>query len=125
MQRWALSDPVTGDSYVMRANPKTMATPVVPHRTQAARSRNGTVRALRRPDQPSPWSFAGRLRTALEYATLEDWAARGRIVVTDHLGRQHQVQPQSFEPTPVERSGAGNPWLMDYTFKALYLKRLA
>ena len=126
MQRWTLTDPVAGDTYMMRANPKAMTTPVVPHRTTtSARSIKGVIRAFRAPDAPTTWSFVGRLRSVEEYNALRDWAGRAnRIVIQDHLGRKHQVMPQSFEPTPVEKSGVGNEWLFDYTFKALYFKRL-
>jgi len=126
MQRWTFHDPVAGDTLRLRANPRRMATPVVPHRTTSApRSVNGKMRALRAPSMPQQWSFEGRLRRQEEYDDLLGWAGRpNRITITDHLGRQHSVIPVAFEPTAVEKSGVGNGWLFDYVFKALYLSRL-
>lgn len=125
MQRWTLHDPVAGDTFRLRANPRQMATPVRPHRTTTARNFRGVVRALRAPDLPQAWNFAGRIRDIEDYDALLAWAKRpNRIVITDHLGRKHSVIPVAFEPTPVEKSGVGNAWLFDYTFKALYMERL-
>lgn len=124
MQRWTLHDPVAADTWQMRNNPRQMSSPVRGQRTTTGRIR-GVVRALRAPQMPMSWTFNGRLHRKEDYDALEEWAGRpNAIEITDHLGRVHRVVPQSFDPVPVEKSGVGNPWLFDYTFTALYLKRL-
>jgi hypothetical protein len=127
MQRWTLHDPVAGDTYTMRNNPKGMTTPVTSHRTNvSARSGvDGNFRAFRQPGLPHAFTFSGRIRRQEEYDALLAWAARpNRLIITDHLGREHEVIPVGFAPTPVEKTGTGNPMLFDYTFKTLYMRRV-
>lgn len=113
--------------YRMAANPATMSHPGVQHRTTVTPGGfDGRQRALRAPDLPGTWSFSGKVRTKVDYDALLAWAqVSGRIRITDHLGRVHEVLPQSFEPEPVPRNGVANPWLFAYTFKMLYLRRVA
>jgi len=126
MQRWVISDVAGSTSYQMVRNPKTMGSPIRTHRTTTTPvGIDGRRRGVRAPDLPGQWSFAGRLRSKAEYDALLGWANyQARVRITDHLGRLHEVMPLAFEPVPVPRSGEGNPWLFDYTFKALYVRRV-
>lgn len=127
MSRWTFYDPVALDTYVFVKNPSKMTTIEPKHRTTAVPISpvDSLRRATRLPDLPFQWSFTGRLRSKTEHDTFVNWAGRqNRIRVTDHLGRVHEVLPKLFGPTPLERLGTPNPWLMDYTFETLYIRRI-
>lgn len=126
--RWQFSDPNGDESLVFVHNPHGMTSLAPPHVTHpTARSPiDGKVRATRAPDKPFTWSFTGKLRTQAEYDALLDWSRRpGRLQLTDHLGRVHELLIQRFSPTPVEKSGVPNKWLFAYTVDTLYLRRVS
>jgi hypothetical protein len=102
-------------------NPRAMSTPVNGHRTRVMAG----GRAFREGVTPTQWKFEGRIRTFQEYVFFQDWARKDKIIVIDHLGRMHEILPVAFEPV-ARRSGRNPliPWLFDYTFKALYLRRI-
>lgn len=128
MSRWVLRDMTTAETYTLPTNPKAMGTPTLPRHTTSLRVSpiDGKSRAFRTPTMAQPWTFTGRLRTKVEYDALVDWCGRsGRVRITDHFGRIHEVMPTGFEPTPVAKSGTGNPWLFDYTCNFMYFRRIA
>lgn len=83
------------------------------------------MRVVRAPAAAFPWSFTGRVHTKAEQDTLRDWAGRERIIVRDHLNREHLVIPQGLEATivPARSNGTRNEWLYEYVFKTIYLRR--
>lgn len=120
MSKWLLTDPVTSETWTFVRSPFEMATPTRPHRTQVM---PGGL-AMRKGTLPSAWSFRGYLRTKEEYDTLLEWSKKpNAIEITDHVGRVHEVMPQSFDPVP-RRARQGVPWRFEYTFRALYLRRV-
>lgn len=128
-ERWLFA-PAVGSipaAYRFPQNPAAMTHPGLQHRTTTSPAGiDGRQRALRAPDLPSTWSFTGKVRSKADYDALLAWSrVSGRIRVTDHLGRIHEVLPQAFEPVSVAKSGVPNPWLFTYTFKTLYLRRVA
>lgn len=126
-QRWTFTDQGNLSTWTLPRNPRAMG-PLQPSRrtTASGISTTGVVRVLRQPQSSFPWQFEGRLRTQAEYASFKDWATRGHITITDHLGRKHSVVPTGFEPTPYRppHGVPASPWLFDYVFKTLYLGRL-
>lgn len=116
--KWTIEDVATSEVWTFLHNPYEMQTPTTSRRTQ------GHPRGLAfRPGAvPFAWSFKGRVYTEGEYAILLDWSTRGRVRITDHLGRIHLVTPQAFDPIP-RRSTASGHWRYTYTFLALYLGR--
>ena len=128
MAKWQLYDPVALDTLIFGHNPITMTSMAQGHATKSTATSpiDGKVRAYRQPDKPFLWSFSGKVRTKADYDALLAWTARpNRLRLTDHFGRVHDVLPQRFLPTPVERSGMGNPWLFAYTFETLYYRRVS
>ena len=128
MSRWQLYDPVVHDTLTFRRNPQSMTSMAQGHTTKAqARSPiDGHVRTIRTPDKPFTWSFSGKLRSKDEYDALLAWTQRSnRLRLTDHVGRVHELLPQKFSATPVEKSGAGNDWLFTYTIDTLYFRRVS
>jgi hypothetical protein len=128
MRRWQFYDPVVHDTLHFTRNPASMTSMAQGHTTKslAISPVNGKVRAFRAADKPFVWSFTGKTRTKTDYDALLAWANRpNRLQLTDHLGRVHDVLPQRFSPTPVEKSGEGNPWLFAYTFDCLYYRRIS
>lgn len=125
MMRWRFEDDLTAELFTMHRNPRLMDTLVRQNKSQADRSQQGVVRILRAPGTAFPWSFYGRVHAEDEQETLRNWAGRERLVVRDHLGREHLVIPQGLEVTPVaaHSNGTRNPWLYEYTFKTIYLRR--
>lgn len=126
--RWQFYDPVATDTMVFGNNPATMTSLVQPHTTKSlvCSPIDGRVRAWRTPDHPFAWSFTGKLRTKDDYDAFIDWAARpNRLQLSDHVGRVHEILPSRFSPTPVEKTGTGNPWLFAYTVDCLYYRRLS
>lgn len=125
--RWRFKDVATDELFTMVRNPRTMESVLRQHRSEAERSPQGVVRVNRGPAPAFAWSFTGRCHAEAEQATLRDWAARDRLIIRDHLGREHLVIPQSFAATPVpgQSNGIGNPWLYEYTFKSIYLRRVS
>lgn len=124
LQRWTLTDVDTDETMRLPRNPRAMGNVTGSHRSETSgRTSTGVVRVLRAPDHAFPWEFQGTVRSKAEYDAMAGWVARRRVIVTDHLGRGHVVIPAGFEPTPRRQSGVANPWLYDYTFKALYLGR--
>lgn len=125
--RWQLHDLVADETYTFKHNPKVMTSMAPPHQTKSmARAIDGKVRGLRTPDHPFVWSFSGKVRNKSEYDTLLAWSRRpNRLRLTDHVGRVHDVLPQKFSATPVEKSGMGDPWLFEYTIETLYLRRVS
>ena len=123
-----LRDPIALDSFQFTHNPASMTSMAQPHTTKAmpASPIDGNVRALRSPDHPFIWSFSGKIRTKADYDALLAWTSRpNRLQLTDHLGRVHEVLPQRFSPTPVEKSGVVDPWLFMYTIDCLYYRRVS
>ena len=128
MSRWQLYDPIVHDTLTFRHNPQTMTSMAQGHTTksQALSPIDGKTRALRSPDKPFTWSFTGKVRTKDEYDALLAWSRRpNRLRLTDHVGRVHELLPQRFSATPVERSGTGNDWLFSYTIDTLYFRRVS
>lgn len=119
--KWIFTDPVGLDTLTFVRNPFEMATPTRPHRTQVM---PGAL-AYRKGQLPTPWSFRGHLNSQDEYTFFRIWADKpNAIQITDHLGRVHEVMPQSFEPVP-RRTRQGNQWRFEYTFRALYMRRIS
>jgi len=128
MIRWRLYDPVALDSFQFSRNPASMTSLAQPHSTKslAASPIDGNIRALRAPDHPFVWSFSGKLRTKADYDTLLAWTRRpNRVQITDHFGRVHELMLTRFLPTPVDKSGEGNPWFFAYTIDCLYFRRVS
>jgi len=125
MMRWRFEDDVTSELLTFSRNPRMMDSPVSQSVSAVDRGPTGIMRVSRPPSTAFPWSFSGRVHTKAEQDTLRDWAGRERIVVRDHLGREHVVIPQGLEATPVaaRSNGTRNPWLYEYVFKTIYLRR--
>lgn len=124
IQRWTFTDAETNETWRLPRNPREMASLHGARKSQAAYTADRVVRVLRTELGGFPWEFKGRSHSQADYDTFRSWEDRKDVVVTDHLARKHWVIPLSFEPTPMPQNGARNPWLMDYTFKTLYLGRL-
>lgn len=128
MVRWQLHDPVAVQTYVFPHNPATMTSMAQPHTTKsvAASPIDGKVRGFRTPNVPFVWSFAGKVRTKADYDALDQWVHRpNHLHLTDHFGRVHDVLCKQFLPTPVEKSGEGNPWLFAYQVDCMYFRRIS
>ena len=128
LYRWKFYDPSGTDDHTFCRNPRSMASMAPPHRTVSYPQSpiDSKHRAYRPPDLPFAWSFVGRVRSKSEYDDLLSWSHRqNRIHLRDHVGRWHEILPQRFVPTPVERSGVKNDWLFDYTFETIYFRRLS
>jgi len=125
--RWQFTDDVTSDVFIMNRNPRLMDNLVRASASTAERSPQNVVRVIRPPASAFPWTFSGRVHAEDEQATLRNWAGRERIVIRDHLGREHLVIPQGLSATPVDgrSNGTRNPWLYEYVFKTIYLRRLS
>jgi len=127
MMRWRFEDADTAELYTFPKNPREMDSIHPAQKTEGVVMRTDIVRVTRSPASAFEWQFRGRLHTEQEHDDLRDWAARAHVVVRDHLNREHLVIPKGFAPTfvPARQNGTGNPWLMDYTFKTLYLGRIS
>lgn len=128
MSKWRLYDPVALDTLIFTHNPLSMTSLAQPHTTKSmpASPIDGNVRAVRTPDHPFVWSFSGKIRSSADYDALLAWCQRpNRLRLTDHVGRVHELLPQRFSPTPVEKSGVANPWLFAYTIDTLYFRRIS
>lgn len=127
MMRWRFQDDVTSALYTMVANPRRMGALTRPAKSTTEIGRDGIVRIVRAPSPAFPWVFEGRTHTEQEHIDLLDWGMRERIIVRDHLNREHLVIPQGFTPTPVvaRSNGTRNPWVQEYTFKTIYLRRVS
>lgn len=123
VSRWVLKDLETSETYVLPRNPKEMASPTMPHRTTANAGHRRT--GFRQGRIPTSWTFRGKVTTKAEYEALQSWAGRDRVEIIDHRLRVHEIIPVGFEPTP-RRSGLHQlAWCFDYTFRALYVRRVA
>lgn len=126
--RWRFQDALTAETFTMSRNPRAMDAMLRQHRSEVARSaQGGVVRVLRPPASAFPWTFTGRCHAKAEQDALRDWAGRDQVIIRDHVGREHLVLPQGLATTPVVASSNGtrNPWLYEYTFKAIYLRRVS
>jgi len=126
MMRWRFEDVNTAELFTMVRNPRLMDSLGRQNKSQPERSQQNVVRVTRMPATAFPWSFSGRVHAESEQETLRNWAGRQRIVVRDHLNREHLVIPQGIEltPVPAPRNGMRNPWVYEYVFKTIYLRRL-
>ena len=124
-QRWTIKGLATGTTWTFVRNPRVMGNIHPPRATIGERVPWGLVSTRRAGTKAFGWEFRGRLHTQAEYDNFLLWRNLGRSLVTDHLGRKHIVIPTAFEPTPMPRTGTGNEWLFDYTFKTMYLERQA
>lgn len=125
MMRWRFEDDITGDLFTMYRNPRMMDSLVRQSISSVDRGPRGVMRVTRNPAGAFPWTFSGRVHTEAEQDTLRNWAGRERIVIRDHLNREHLVIPQGIVPTPVaaQSNGTRNPWLYEYVFQTIYLRR--
>lgn len=124
LTKWRLEDPVAGDQLLLARNPRTMTSVAMPQSTAAWASSVGPRMAFRTGRKPMPWEFSGMVPTKADYEALEQWSRRpNKIHVIDHYGRVHEVVPVSFEPKP--RRSRQTFWRFDYTFKALYVRRIS
>lgn len=124
LTKWVLHDPVAGDSYTMTRNPRTMTSVTPSNQTNTWPTAFAVRLAFRTGRKPTPWEFTGAVAARVDYEAMDDWARRpNAIEVTDHYGRVHLVVPVSFEPKP--RRSRSNYWRFDYTFKALYVRRIS
>lgn len=122
MIRWQLRDLDTNEVYTMRRNPREMSTPSNPKRIQ---THQGHLRTgFRQGELPTNFTFRGRVNDEATYNALLGWSQRRRVEITDHRGRVHEIMPTAFDPTP-RRSGRHDmAWTFDYTFTALYIRRV-
>ena len=125
MMRWRFQDQVTSAFFTMHRNPREMDSLVRQSVSSAELGPRGVMRVTRAPASAFPWSFAGRVHSEAEQDALRDWAGRERILIRDHLNREHLVIPQGITATPVaaRSNGTRNPWLYEYVFKTIYLGR--
>lgn len=127
MNRWQFQTRLGDVAYQFEKNPKTMTTPGRQHSTTTTSvSIDGRRRALRTADVLGDWSFQGRIRNQDEYDAFVTWSNQpDRIRILDHYNRLHEVFVVGFEPVAVQKSGRPLPWLFDYTFKTLYIRRIS
>lgn len=124
LTKWVFDDGVN-PPYRMVRNPREMTSVAVPQQTTSWPALGRGRLAFRTGRRPVPWEFSGVVSTQEDYDALLAWSKHGTAFqITDHLGRVHEVIPVSFEPKP-RRSRKEKNWRFDYTFKALYVRRIA
>lgn len=116
-------DPADGSVMVFDQNPSQMGSPFP--------QRNLTVQGTTAPDgqsvifegqmRPQEWTFTGSCRTHQFYEKLRAWVYdhQGRLLLTDHFGRELVVVLRSFNPTP--KRSLNVYWRHDYEIAALVL----
>lgn len=110
----------------MPINPDSMTSP---HPTKnltfakGIRRGHSRSRTFMTPPPPVEWTWEGPIRTQAHHDALEEWATKGEVHVTDHLGRSWAVVMQSFDPID-RRPTPQTPWRMRYSMTALILRQL-
>lgn len=119
--RWKFYDPYTGESYVFPINPNTM-TPVFPQRALTPLTTTavgGQALVWEGATPPAAWSFGGAILDSAHYEALRSWTydRKGRIIVSDHFGRDMVSVLSVFKPEP--KRSLGRYWRHEYTIDAL------
>lgn len=119
--RWRFYDPYSAEEYVFPLNPNTMSTPFGERPITALTSTavGGQTLAWEGAKLPADWSFGGVILNAAHYEALRSWTydRKGRIVVSDHFGRNYTTVLRSFKPEP--KRSISRYWRHDYTIDAL------
>jgi len=115
MRAWTFTDLTTSAVYTFPHNPREMGTP---YSQRLLVTHPGSSATTKQPAQYPEWTFAGRSRGQTMHDSLSDWMRRShRIEVCDHLERIFTILPIGIEFS--DRRSGREPWLLDYTAKAL------
>lgn len=119
--RWIFHDMVTAETVTLPYNPNGMTSPFLQQTTATTPISpiDGQIRAIRPKAPPREWKFTGFLRSQAHHDLLLDWGGRkGRMQVTDHLGRTFEIRFVEFvvdEKKPTKKTG----WRLTYTMRCL------
>lgn len=123
--RWQLLEVSTGDTYTVEVNPNQMGNYNFSKNLRFSLHGDGRVRGLQTRREPSDWSFSGVLQRKSQHDALVDWAKRrGKIRVTDHLGRTFEAMVKNIDMRD-RRSLTNGAYRFRYTFNTLLLRRLS
>lgn len=97
--RWKFQTLDSSQSYTFDMNPNQMDSPLLEKTVDShAQGIDGVIRGARK-DVAKGWSFSGVLHSQAQYEAFELWLHKGRIHLTDHLGRTFLVRLTNFDPT--------------------------
>lgn len=122
--RWKFRDVETDEEWTLPQNPLRMSSPPLFAKalSTSVGLRPGTVHTS---SPPGDWEFSGPGRTREHHDTLLYWQRKpGKVVITDHMGREYEVIFKSFRPED-RPSTRQHPFRFQYTMKAQMLRRLA
>jgi hypothetical protein len=124
--RWKLTDPVTTDVFTFENNPNVMSSMFADRQTITGPSnpRFGGIRAIRRLQAPTEFSFGGIFRTQTQYEALVEWCAKEYAVeLSDHFDRSWSVLLNAFDPEE-QRPSQRVSWKGTYRVRGLVLGEL-
>lgn len=119
VRRWRFR--AGGEDYTVPQNPASMSG-VFPAKSISARaSTAGRPLLFQGATPPQAWSFAGSCRSPEHYEALRHWTydITGRILITDHFGRDIECVLTEFSAEP--KRSVNVYWRHDYTISGLVL----
>lgn len=129
VKKWKIYDPSdpnpATNTYTFEWSPNAMSSPF-PRRSvtaQGTTAPGGQALVWEGPREPAMWTFEGSIPNRDQYEALRKWVLErtGRMVVTDHFGRDIVCVFRSFTPTPPERMKVGRYWYHTYSIEALVI----
>jgi hypothetical protein len=123
--RWLLQEVETGDSYTVEFNPNKASSYRGARSFDFTRGVGGRVRSFKSQDGPVPWTWGGVIQSKAHHDALEAWGKKkGKVRVTDHLGRTFEVMMKGARISDRRQTGA-NAWRFTYEMDCLLLRRIA
>lgn len=119
VQRWTLYEPVTGSTYTVEINPNEGGTPGYERALTVSSTLAGATVAMEGEATPQRIECSGAILDRSHLAGLAGvFKARRQVLLTDDLGRQWWVYPESFTP---DRKRSRREWRHDYQMRFLIL----
>lgn len=109
--RWKIRDPhdtnVLTNTYTFPMNPREMSSPFRERSIQTVGTTRGRVLLFEGSAGAKSWQFSGPILNKAHMDALLEWVyeRRGRVIITDHFGRQLECVLQAVDFTPKRRIG--------------------